>query len=107
MLDDVWRNKVERVLVVSNDGDLRDAIKLVRHRYKRHARPGRGSRTAGRRPRDVSSAQESERLSPQHRPQGEPGCLPTSSYHQRNQNQEAREVDRSRLDVSLESEFLT
>jgi hypothetical protein len=33
MLDDVWRERVDRVLVVSNDGDLRDAIKLVRHRF--------------------------------------------------------------------------
>jgi len=33
MVDDAWRNKVDRVIVVSNDGDLRDAIAMVRHRY--------------------------------------------------------------------------
>ncbi len=33
MIDDAWRNKVDKVLVVTNDGDLGDAIKMVRHRY--------------------------------------------------------------------------
>lgn len=33
MLDDAWRGNIDRVLLVTNDGDLRDAIKLVRHRY--------------------------------------------------------------------------
>jgi len=34
MVDDAWREKVDRVLVVTNDGDLSGAIKLVRHRHK-------------------------------------------------------------------------
>ena len=34
MLDDIWRDRIDRAIIVSNDGDLRDAIKLARHRFK-------------------------------------------------------------------------
>lgn len=34
MIDDAWREKIDRVLVVTNDGDLGGAIKMVRHRHK-------------------------------------------------------------------------
>jgi len=33
MLDDVWRKKIDRVLLVTNDGDLANAITLARQRY--------------------------------------------------------------------------